>query len=293
MWDLNRLRLLRELELRGTITQVAAALRFSPSSVSQQLALLEREVGVPLLEPDGRRVRLTAHGKAVAQHAEEIIRLQEQMRGRLEQLRGDPPSVHIASIESATKALLPRMLDALAAGTPDAAGVDVRITVVPPEHSLGELETRQYDLVIAEQYPGYSRERREGIHYLPLGDDPIRIAIPPDGAERSMAELRDHAWVMEPEGSASRNWAVQQCRQAGFEPDVRFVATDLDAHVSLISTGHAVGILPDLMWAGRAAPVRLLELPLPLHRELFTAARASRADAPGIVAVRRALAAAL
>lgn len=83
MWDLNRLRLLRELELRGTIAQVAASLDYSPSNVSQQLSRLEREVGVALLEPDGRRLRLTPQGKAVAGYAEEIMQLEERMRAKL------------------------------------------------------------------------------------------------------------------------------------------------------------------------------------------------------------------
>ncbi|GAA5609588.1 hypothetical protein Spla01_00718 [Streptomyces platensis] len=58
MFDLHRLRLLRELKHRGTLAAVAAALSYSPSAVSQQPSQLETEVGVPLLEPVGRRVRL-------------------------------------------------------------------------------------------------------------------------------------------------------------------------------------------------------------------------------------------
>ncbi|WP_230007500.1 LysR family transcriptional regulator, partial [Microbacterium sp. Bi128] len=56
MFDLRRLRLLHELSVRGTLAAVAEALSFSPSTISQQLAQLERDAGVPLLEPDGRRV---------------------------------------------------------------------------------------------------------------------------------------------------------------------------------------------------------------------------------------------
>src|SRR6185436_1411560 len=59
MLELRRLRLLRELHQRGTIAAVADALQFTPSAVSQQLAMLEREAGVPLLERSGRGVRLT------------------------------------------------------------------------------------------------------------------------------------------------------------------------------------------------------------------------------------------
>jgi len=290
MWDLNRLRLLRELELKGTIVQVAVSLDYSPSNVSQQLSQLEREVGVPLLERDGRRLRLTAQGKAVASHAEEVMRLEERTRSKLGFLGSDRETLRVATIASATRALIPRALEVVEA---DAGGPRVELFVVAPELALSELEARHYDIVIAEQYPGEARERREGIDYLHLANDPIRLVLPPDSEARSLTDLQGSAWILEPEGTAARHWAVQQCRADGFEPDVRFEATDLDAHIALIASGHAVGILPDLIWAGHEPPLKLLDLPTPLQRELFTAVRASASDGAGVQIMRAALVAAL
>lgn len=286
MWDLNRLRLLRELELRGTIARVATSLDYSPSNVSQQLSQLEREVGVALLEPDGRRLRLTAQGLAVARHAEQVMQLEERMRSELSAFGPTPETLRMATIASATRALVPRALGILAAGGNDPR---VELVVIAPEVGLAELEAHHYDLVIAEQYPGHARERRKGIDYRHLGNDPMRIVLPPDASTRTLADLRDHAWILEPEGAAARHWAVQQCRAAGFEPDVRYEATDLDAHISLIASAHAVGILPDLVWAGHEPPLKLLDLPTPLERELFTAVRASSSTSTGIKALRTAL----
>ena len=287
MWDLNRLRMLRELELRGTITQVAASLGYSPSSVSQQLGQLEREVGVALLEPDGRRVRLTAQGRRLARHAEQVMQLQERVRSELAASVPEREVVRVATFASTARALIPRALDALA-GRRDRLRME--IFVVAPEYALAELEARRYDLVIAEQYPGHARERRNGVEYRHLGHDPIRVVLPASNPARSLADLRDSAWVLEPPGSAARHWAVQQCRAAGFEPDVRFEATDLDAHIALIASGHAVGILADLVRADREPSVRQIDLPTPLRRELFTAVRSAAASAPGIRAARSALA---
>ena len=73
MLDLHRLRLLLELKRRGTITEVARAMSFSPSAVSQQLARLERETGVKVLEQVGRRVRLTPQGELLVSHAEVLL----------------------------------------------------------------------------------------------------------------------------------------------------------------------------------------------------------------------------
>src|ERR687898_378190 len=73
MLDLRRLRLLRELNQRGTIAAVADGLQFTPSAVSQQLAMLEREAGVQLLERAGRGVRLTDAALVLVQHADALL----------------------------------------------------------------------------------------------------------------------------------------------------------------------------------------------------------------------------
>ncbi|WP_315549623.1 LysR family transcriptional regulator [Microbacterium aurum] len=77
MFELRRLRLLHELAQRGTLAAVAEALSYSPSTISQQLAQLERDAGVPLLVPEGRRVRLTEHGAALAAHAARALEADE------------------------------------------------------------------------------------------------------------------------------------------------------------------------------------------------------------------------
>lgn len=96
--------------------------------------------------------------------------------------------------------------------------------------------------------------------------------------------------MLEPEGTASRAWAEQLCRTAGFEPDVRYEIADLTAHVRLIHAGLATGLLPELVWAGDAPAVDLTPLPAAPRREIFSSARRVSADAPSIRAVRWALA---
>src|SRR4051794_39317056 len=73
MLDLRRLRLLHELRRLGTVSAVADALSYSPSTVSQQLRVLEREAGTPLFEPAGRRVRLTDAAIVLAEHADVLL----------------------------------------------------------------------------------------------------------------------------------------------------------------------------------------------------------------------------
>jgi DNA-binding transcriptional LysR family regulator len=95
---------------------------------------------------------------------------------------------------------------------------------------------------------------------------------------------------MEPRGTASREWAEQLCRQAGFEPDVRFETADLMAHIRLIRSGNAAGLLPDLVWAGERPSVRLSPLPGDPQRAVFSSTRRAAARRPAVVAARDALA---
>jgi DNA-binding transcriptional LysR family regulator len=103
-------------------------------------------------------------------------------------------------------------------------------------------------------------------------------------------DARDAPWVMEPYGAASRHWAEQACRRAGFEPQVRFETADLQAHVRLIQTGHAVALLPDLIWQGARPSVDLVPLDGEPRRTVFTSTRLASAAHPSVVAFRDALA---
>ncbi|WP_417555071.1 LysR family transcriptional regulator [Microbacterium sp.] len=285
MFELRRLRLLHELALRGTIAEVAASLSYSPSTVSQQLNLLEREAGVALLEPDGRRVRLTPQGRMLAQHAARALELDEAARAALATHAGWE-TVRLSAMPTAAETIVPAALTTLADRAPQ---LRVELAELPPEESLFELWARRFDLVIAEQYPGHTRELRDGVEHDLLGEDPIRIVLPPSEHPTPLHELRDRAWIMEPEGTAARQWAVQQCRAAGFEPDIRYEAADLTAHVRLVVAGLAVGMLPDLIWGDEPSPLTVADLPGSPVREVFTAVRSSSRADESVSLVRTAL----
>ncbi|MET0854961.1 MAG: LysR substrate-binding domain-containing protein [Microterricola sp.] len=295
MLDVRRLRLLREVKLRGTLAAVAEALAYSPSSVSQQLTLLEKEVGVPLLEKSGRRVLLTPQAELLVARAAEVLDTLERAEGELAaSLTTVSGTVRLAVFQSAAHAVIPQALTILAADYPE---LRVEMTEREPDAGLFEVSARDFDLVIAEQYPDHTREHRPDLDRVHLVTDVIRLATGPVDAatvtSRGITTLADAAalpWVMEPEGTAARAWATQLCRAAGFEPDVRFETADLMAHIRLIRSGNAVGLLPDLVWAGENPTVRLLELPGTPHRDVFTSARRSSAERPGVSAVREALA---
>jgi DNA-binding transcriptional LysR family regulator len=286
MIDLRRLALLRELHHRGTIAAVAAALSYSSSSVSQQLSQLEREVGVPLLVKSGRRVRLTPAAELLVAHTGDVLERMEALEAALA-ATGDAVAgtMRLAVFQSAALGIVPQALTLFAAEYP---ALRVEITQREPESALAAVWAREFDLVIAEQYPGHAAPRLAELDREPLCGDRIRLGAS-DTAIAAIGDARAAAWVMEPRGTASRHWAEQLCRVAGFEPDVRFETADLQAHIRLVESGHAVALLPDLVWGGGAPSVRLVDLPGSPRREVFTSARlASGADAT-IAACRRVL----
>jgi DNA-binding transcriptional LysR family regulator len=152
---------------------------------------------------------------------------------------------------------------------------------------------RDFDLVVAEEYPGHAAPRHPELDRIELTTDPIRLGVAHEVvAARSIRSLADTAelpWVMEPSGTASRHWAEQACRRAGFEPDVRFETADIQAHIRLVESGNAVALLTGLAWVGRPVTVALLDLPDSPRRTVFTAARRASADSAAIRIARELL----
>ncbi len=292
MLDVRRLRLLREVQVRGTLAAVASALHLSPSAVSQQLSQLEKEVGHPLLQRAGRGLQLTPQGELLVEHTTAILdRLELAESDLLASLDEATGTVRIASFQSAALALMVPMLRVLRGQHPR-----LRVTLVQrePETALLETFARDFDLVVAEQYPGHAAAWHPDLDRVVLTHDTIRLAVPRRWtAVRSIADTAGLPWVVEQRGAASRHFAEQACRRAGFEPDVRFETADLQAHAALIRSGNAVALIPDLLWQGRDPPVRVIDLPGTPQRTVFTAARRSTTGRPSVVAVRAALHAAV
>src|SRR3954467_14745662 len=176
MLDLRRLRLLRELNARGTIGAVALALDHSPSAVSQQLALLEREAGVPLLERVGRNVRLTAAAQTLVAHTNKLLAIVEEAEADLEataeQITG---TVRVAAIQSAGLYLLAPALRRLSAAHP---ALRVEVTDAEPETTMPALALGSLDLVLGDEYPFLPRPPDERLDLEPLLEERFRVLLP-------------------------------------------------------------------------------------------------------------------
>ncbi|MEY9964430.1 DNA-binding transcriptional LysR family regulator [Streptacidiphilus sp. MAP12-16] len=290
MYNLRRLEVLRELKYRGTLAAVASAMSYSPSAVSQQLTLLESEVGAPLLEREGRGVRLTPQAEILVARTEKVLRELEraeaEIAASLQEVSG---TIRVAAFQTAMLALLPVALTWLRENHPR---IRVEATQAEPNTSLPGLLTRDFDLVIDEMFPGHARPARasEFEHHL-LGKDAMRLATP--APVMSLADLAERAWVMEPAGTPARAWTTAVCHAAGFEPDVAYVSADMLVHVRLVEQGHAVAFLPDMLWFDRA-PGLILDGSAGHTRTVLTTVRAGSGEHPRIrtflTAMRHAIA---
>ncbi|HEY8371207.1 MAG TPA: LysR family transcriptional regulator [Pseudonocardiaceae bacterium] len=249
--DLRRLRMLRELEERGTLSAVAAALGYTPSAVSQQLAVLEKEVGARLLEKAGRGVRLTDAGRLLAQHAGVLLSAAEAARADLAALTGEiRGTVRAAGLQSATRRVL---IPAVARMLVDHPQVRVEISELELEQTLPELRLGTLDVVISDEYDGHPRPRPAGLRYTLLHEEPLKLVLPVThpaaghGGPVAVADLRDDVWVASAAGTGHHALVVGTCRSlGGYEPDLRHRSNDADVQLELVRTAGAVALLPSL-----------------------------------------------
>lgn len=296
MLDLRRLRLLRELDERGTIAAVAEALRFTPSAVSQQLSVLERETGVTLLERAGRGVRLTDAARVLVGHASILLDRAEQAEADLAAALREPSGrARIAAIQSISLTIVPRALAELAGA---ASRLRVELIEAEPEDALPALLLGDLDVVLADEWPYQSRSRLPGIDRHDLLVDPILVALPaghPSAATTADAvrikDLAAEAWISSAPGMGWHEITARICRQrGGFEPDIRHRTNDALVGLELVSRGLAVMIIPKLSATDSHPGVAIREIHgTPLTRTIFAATRTAAATRPSISAVLDAL----
>jgi DNA-binding transcriptional LysR family regulator len=286
--DLHRLRLLRELRRRGTVTAVAQAFSYSPSAVSQQLATLERETGVRLLEPTGRRVRLTAQAELLVEHASVLLENMEKAESALARsLHQTTGTLRVAAFQSAVMALIPPVLNDLQALHPDRR---VEVTELEPDVALPAMVAGDYDLVIAEEYPGHPLPRLPDAERVDLLADELLLVTPANWPERSLRDLSGCPFVMEPAGTPAGQWARAACRLAGYEPDIRYTTTDLQIHLRLVEEQLAVAMLPQLSGVRRRPSTTVHTIQGRPARRIFTSVRRGATDHPAVQAFTEAIA---
>lgn len=294
MMELRRLRLLHELARRGTVAGVAEALAYSPSSVSVQLAELEREAGTQLLRKVGRTLQLTPAGHRLAEHAADALARDEAVLAELATLSGAPRGrLRLAFLQTPALALLPSTLATLARTAPD-LHVEVEQSETAP--GIADLRSRAVDLVVGSEYDVVPVPRHHDVHREDLLREPVYLALPvdhPAAGEAGPVPLADveHAvWAAGRPGTGHAATVDHLCNRLGdFAPDIRHRTDDGLILRALVASGQAVTILPALLASATPEVVARPIAEGDVQRTIFTAARASAARSPAILAVREAL----
>jgi DNA-binding transcriptional LysR family regulator len=296
MLHLQRLRLLHELHARGTIAAVADALQFTPSAVSQQLAVLEREAGVALLEPAGRGVRLTDAALVLVRHAEALLERAELAQADLAAATGTVAGRgRIASFQSVALRLALPAMQGLAREAP---GLRCELIEAEPEQSLPALALGDVDLVLADEWKHQPHARPAGVEREDLCLDPVHLVLPEDhpAARRHrhavpLAELAADAWTTGHRDTGWEEITNRTCRElGGFDPDIRHRTNDSVTSLALVANGQAVTLLPQLVRPEAQPRVSVRAMAEgSVHRTIYAATRAADAKRPSVRALLAAV----
>ncbi|TDU84360.1 DNA-binding transcriptional LysR family regulator [Kribbella voronezhensis] len=285
MLDVRRLRLLRDLSQLGTIAAVAKIHTYTPSAVSQQLAALEREAGVALLERSGRRVVLTPAGAVLAKHAETVLSALEEA-GAAVAAAGNELSgpLHIGAFPTAVRTLLPEALVTLGRDHPR---LELMVTELDPADAPEALRERRLDVALIHDYDVLPTAGGQGLEESPLLEETVFLAVRAGSGFAGIHSAADAAWIAGTPGTVCHAVTLQLCHTAGFSPRIRHYADDFAAVLALVAAGQGVSLVPQLAAADPPSGVRLL--PLGARRRTRIAHRSGAAGHPAVIAFTEAV----
>lgn len=281
--SLRRLQMLRELHRRGTVTAAAAALHYSPSGVSQQLAQLEREVGVKLIEKHGRRVQLTELGLLLSDHAEEILGSVERATAAIEQAQsGITARLSMGVWASVASGLLPRALSSLAVDHP---GISVSTTELAPEETADAVRDGLLDMSFVIDYSSHTPDWDPALTQSIIAVERLHAAVPEGvipGETVSLATLGEFPWILAGPRSHFGRAVRKECHVRGFEPRIAHTVEEQFTALAMIAGGLGVTLVSDLGLTLLPPGVDVIPLDEPIMRTVSIAHRTSTTPRPSI-----------
>jgi DNA-binding transcriptional LysR family regulator len=271
MLDVRRLRVLREVARHRSLSEAAAALSYTPSAVSQQIAALERELGVGLVDRGARGATLTEAGRALVRHADEIIGRLSAAEEELQALVGlRAGRLRLGAFSTAGAVLTPRAVKAFRDRHP---GVDVSLVELDPDEAVAQLRARELDLALVYEFPIVEDLALDGLAYTKLLDDRLYVALPAGHrlARRKrlkLSALAGESWVQGVHRGSTVGVLPAACRAAGFEPKIVFRSDDHMAVEGFVAAGIGVAVVPQIAVATARRDVVIL--PLEVEGDLLT-----------------------
>jgi DNA-binding transcriptional LysR family regulator len=298
MLDLHRLRLLQEFAVRGSIAKTAAVLGYTSSAVSQQLATLEREAGIALLDRSARRAELTDAGRRLAGHAERILAMVEEAETDLSARAAEPAGrVLVTAFPSAAVAFAP----ALARSLRTHPRLTLLLRQTGAREGLRQVRSGEVDVAIVDDWTGRLADQVEAggsiLTCYHLIRDELVLVVPRThpvagpGQAVDLRALRHEPWLAAPGGEASRHAVDRLLGAAGVAPPVLSEFEGMSTIVSLVARGIGIAILPRLAVAAADRQVAVRDLPhgLDLARDVHAVARTASVRRPSVAVILTAL----
>lgn len=292
MIDLRRLHVLRAVAHYGTVTAAARALHFTPSAASQQIRQLARDLGVDLLEPQGRGVRLTPAAESLLTHADAIQARWEQAELDLRAEQDGPAGpLRVCGYPVAISVLLAPMAVRLQKRHPRLA---VRIQEAGVPESFDLLFEGETDLAIVEATPHNPPLSDARFDQQPLLDDPFDLVVPAGhalvGRERvDLSEAAHEDWIAPMPDSPCHTHIVSACGEAGFSPAVVHQAVDWNVTAHLVAHRLGVALIPRSAQLTGHLPITRVRCTGEPHRKLLTCTRRGGRERPAVAAALREL----
>src|ERR1700733_15211156 len=248
MLNVVRLKVLKEVAYRGSFSSAAEALSYTQSAISQQIAALEAETGMALLERHPRGVSLTAAGQTLVGHAEGILARLDTAEAALSAIAGlRGGRLRMASFPTAGSTLMPLAIAKFRVAYPD---VELTLAEGEPEEIVPRRLAGALDLALLFEFDD-EQPLGEDLARSPLLEDPMYLALPPEHrlakeAKLRLAELQGEAWVQPSSASSCARQVVRCCHAAGFERTVSFESDDYQTVQGLVAAGVGVALIPEL-----------------------------------------------
>lgn len=290
MLDVRRLQILRAVVTSGSVTAAATNLGYTPSAISQQVAVLEKEAGIPLLERVGRGVQPTAAGRLLTEHAAVISRQLAEAETALADLRAGRTGRLTIGYFATAGALL--MAPALARLRTQHPGVRIDLKLTDPDDPLPEVAQGRADLAVVVAPRG---RRHDGVHLVHLLDDPYRAALPKGhrlAAKRilDLTDLAEEPWVRSERPGPCLDAVLDSCAAAGFSPNFVVESEDYPTAQGFVAAGLGLSLIPYMGLVNRhpAVVIRKVRNPEPV-RAIHAAVREISLGQPALDGLLTAL----
>jgi DNA-binding transcriptional LysR family regulator len=289
--DVRRLRILQHLAAYGTVAATAEALHLTPPAVSQHLAALQKEAGMPVVEKRGRTLRLTAAGELLVAHAEIILAELAAAESGLAALQsGRHGIVRIAAFPSAARTLVTPLWQRLA-DTGAGPALSLRLTVEEPGAALDALRKRSADLALVHSYTVLPRRFPAACEQAVLLEEPVLLALHPEqagalglaaGQPADLSRTAHLPWLTPGPETSCYEMIQRACGAAGFVPDIRARSSDFSVLTALVAAGAGVALVPRMALPDTTASLSLHPLLQPVTRTVYTVTRAGTARHPDL-----------